>query len=134
MEKEKKDEGRKMEPLENKDEDLIEGKNKIININKPEFSFGDDVENIFILDKLKFGQTVYIVSYFPESSGPGKNNPMMHVTRIAHYEVVECRVVSSGNEEVYLHWIGFVNRSNVFVNKDKAEDRLKQLEKEKKDG
>lgn len=116
-----------MEPLENKDEDLIEGKNK-----KLELSFGMAESSGHIINKLKFGQTVYIVSYFPESSGPGRNNPMMYVTRIAHYEVVECRVVSFDNKEVYLHSIGFVNRSEVLTNKEHAEQKLKQLEEEKK--
>ncbi len=117
-----------MEPLENKDEDLIEGKNK-----KLELSFGmAESSGHIIINKLKFGQTVYIVSYFPQSSGSSRDNPMMYITRNAHHEVVECRVVSSGNDEVYLHWKGFVKRSEVFVDKEHAEQKLKQLEGEKK--
>lgn len=81
-----------------------------------------------IPDRLKFGQTVYIISYFPESAGPEQNNPMMYVISDAHYEVVECRVVSFDHREVYLHSIGFVKRPEVFVDKRRAENKLKQLE------
>lgn len=80
--------------------------------------------------ELSFGQTVYIVSYFQQSFGSSRKRRMMCVIRNTHYEVVECRVVSFNDKEVYLHSIGFVKRLEIFIDKDKAEERLKQLEKE----
>ncbi|KKL66869.1 hypothetical protein LCGC14_2140700 [marine sediment metagenome] len=53
--------------------------------------------------ELSFGQTVYIVSYFQQSFGSSRKRRMMCVIRNTHYEVVECRVVSFNDKEVYLH-------------------------------
>lgn len=80
--------------------------------------------------KLSFGQTVYLVRYFAKTTVRSPNS-MMHMTRSAHYRVVECRVIISDNKEVYLHSIGFVDKSEIFIDKDKAEEKLKQLEEEK---
>lgn len=81
-------------------------------------------------EELKFGQTVYIVRYFAETT-VSMPNSMIHMTRNAHYRVVECRVVASDNKEVYLHSIGFVDKSEIFIDKSKAEEKKKQLEEEK---
>jgi len=92
--------------------------------------------------ELKFGQTVYLVEYYPgDEEGvivvPCANPSVrtnrrnaVHRIRKGEYKIGEWRVISFDDREVYLHWRGFVDRPEVLTSKEHAELKLKQLVKQ----